>query len=821
MPSATSHDAGLAPPGVTGAEQSLAWRTSGLIVFAIWLLYASPWLLGWVTIPYDAKALFQAQFQFLANALHSGQSPTWNPHTFVGVPQIADPQSLIFSPALLLAALSKSPGFWLLDFYVFALLGLGAAAVLLFFRDRGWHPGGAAVAALCFAFGGSASWRMQHIGQIQSYAFFAVTLWLLFRARDRRSLAWGAAAGLAAGLMLIEPNQVALLACYVLVVIVAADWLTAPVSSAAFRRDLGPYATAAGVSLAVSVVPLLLTYAFLTSSNRPSIAFAEASRGSLHPASLLTFVFPGLFGINNTTAGYWGPYSEAWDPKELTLSPNMSQLYMGALPCLILLRGMLMPGALRRAEIVGFAAAALFALVYALGTFTPLFGLAYDLIPGVDLFRRPADATFLLGGLSSILAGYLVHRQFTSPDAPSRSTLLRLAFVLVCATASGAALAFAHGRLSTGLLSLAGGLAMLVIAGLVLMSSPARLRTVGRLAMFLPAILVGADLILSNGPSESTGKPAGRAQEALKPDTTNETIAFLSRHVRRGLRTSWRDRIEIAGVGFDWQNAAEAHGLDQTLGYNPLRTDLVTRALGAGDYIAGYDQRTFSRLFPSYRCRLADLLGLRFIATPVPIGMLDRRIDDDDLHFIARTLDAYIYENPRVLPRVLFAEHAMAADFERILADGRWPDFDPRRTVLFDRSEKPILAHGQPVRTMASAPSAAPRLLPVPPKTPSEPAPVPNRVAKGAEPEVLISRYENTRVEVDVNAPRPGFLVLSDVWHPWWRATVDGVAARIRRANVLFRAVSVPAGRHRVRFEFHPIAGSLTELSRRFLPGRR
>ena len=40
-----------------------------------WLIFASPWLSGSVTIPYDAKAHFQSQLQFLASALHSGQSP--------------------------------------------------------------------------------------------------------------------------------------------------------------------------------------------------------------------------------------------------------------------------------------------------------------------------------------------------------------------------------------------------------------------------------------------------------------------------------------------------------------------------------------------------------------------------------------------------------------------------------------------------------------------------------------------------------------------------------------------------------------------------
>ena len=79
------------------------YRLAACVFVGVWLLLSAPWLSGAATIPYDAKALFQAQLQFLANALHSGQSPLWNPSSFVGVPQIADPQSLIFSPAILLA----------------------------------------------------------------------------------------------------------------------------------------------------------------------------------------------------------------------------------------------------------------------------------------------------------------------------------------------------------------------------------------------------------------------------------------------------------------------------------------------------------------------------------------------------------------------------------------------------------------------------------------------------------------------------------------------------------------------------------------------
>ena len=59
-------------------------------------------------------------------------------------------------------------------------------------------------------------------------------------------------------------------------------------------------------------------------------------------------------------------------------------------------------------------------LLYALGKYTPVFHLMYDFVPGVKLFRRPADATFVFGALMAMLAGYLVHRWLTDTVPPPR-----------------------------------------------------------------------------------------------------------------------------------------------------------------------------------------------------------------------------------------------------------------------------------------------------------------------------------------------------------------------------------------------------------------
>lgn len=771
-PQVATQDGVCARPAPLRAWGAL-WPMFALFVLAA-LVIGWPWLSGRMTIPWDAKGTFLPQIQFLAQSIAAGQSPAWLPYAFSGHPQIADPQAMIFSPPfLLLALVSGSPSIWAVDATLLAMIAASGIVLMLWFSDRGWHWAGGLIAALAFCYGASMAWRIQHIGQVLSLAYLPFALLFLDRALDRRSMLYGVAAGLAAGCILLGRDQVALLAIYMLAAYAVWRIFTAETPATALRAALPPALLGGLACLVLIAIPLLLTAQLAAESNRPHIDYEGAARGSLHPALLLTLVAPNLFGAAGRMEDYWGPPSFAWQGTDLFVAQNMGVMYLGAIPLLLLGFGALR-GDLWRGEIRFFTVAALVLLLYALGKYTPVFQVFYTLVPGVGLYRRPADATFLVGGLAAIIAGYALNRLIRDPleevEADPRNVLLlAVAFAFACLTAF--LLALMIDRVS--LLAKPLGMAVLFFAAAaaLLIALHERLDRKPLTVALALGVATCADLAINNGPGSATALPVAH-YDVLQPDTRNETIAFLKSSVVENEKR--RDRVELAGLGFHWPNASITHRLENTLGYNPVRLALYSAATGAEDHVGLPDQRKFSPLFPSYRSVLANLLGLRFIVTGAPIESMDKRLQPGDLPLLARTADGYIYENKEAFDRVLFVTRAEPADFARLLATGQWPAVDLARTVLLSKG------HGATSRPGSGT--------------------------------ARIASYRNGMVAVEVESSGGGWLVLNDLWHPWWFAEIDGKQVPTERANVLFRAVEVPAGRHVVVFRFEPLKGALRVL---------
>jgi hypothetical protein len=128
----------------------------------------------------------------------------------------------------------------------------------------------------------------------------------------------------------------------------------------------------------------------------------------------------------------------------------------------------------------------------------------------------------------------------------------------------------------------------------------------------------------------------------------------------------------------------------------------------------------------------------------------------------------HVFRVPEPLPRTYAVGQARLATGEAALAALADPRLDLRREV--------VLAEGQEMDGAADLFTGTSRLVELRPD----------------------------RVRIEAELSRPGFVVLVDGYDPGWRAEIDGRAAPVLRANVAFRAVAVPAGRHIVDYRYRP-----------------
>lgn len=135
--------------------------------------------------------------------------------------------------------------------------------------------------------------------------------------------------------------------------------------------------------------------------------------------------------------------------------------------------------------------------------------------------------------------------------------------------------------------------------------------------------------------------------------------------------------------------------------------------------------------------------------------------------------DIRVFENPSALPRAYVVHGSRTIEDEtQLLHALESSSFNPVAEVLL--SEKPIVGEPSSPHTLKTAI------------------------------EVTFLRDEPDHIEVSVRSEQPGFLVLSDSDYPGWHATVNGKPRPIYRANHLFRAVVLNAGKNTVTFRYRP-----------------
>ena len=75
----------------------------------------------------------------------------------------------------------------------------------------------------------------------------------------------------------------------------------------------------------------------------------------------------------------------------------------------------------------------------------------------------------------------------------------------------------------------------------------------------------------------------------------------------------------------------------------------------------------------------------------------------------------------------------------------------------------------------------------------------------------VMKTYDANRLTYEINSPKGGVVVFSEIYYPGWQAFIDGREVEVGRADYILRALQVPAGKHEVVMTFDPVSLHTTE----------
>ncbi len=245
--------------------------------------------------------------------------------------------------------------------------------------------------------------------------------------------------------------------------------------------------------------------------------------------------------------------------------------------------------------------------------------------------------------------------------------------------------------------------------------------------------------------------------------------------------------VPVRSYGNYWAfypNAGSAYGVDD-LGYflcmAPQRfVDFVNNLLIRDHFRNDFRSPALRTIPVQRRENFLDLLNVHYLILPATDAFIRPFPHFDPADKYARQVyhrEVRVYERPHPMPRAFIVHRAAFST-------------DPMRTFqLLEQAQDRL--RGFAVLEGPDDPTIIDRLNAAP-------------LIDGSS--ARITRQTPNTLDLTVSMDHDGVLILSEAYHPEWRVYVNGRREKIYPADHLLRGVFLPAGRHSVRFVFHPLS---------------
>ena len=398
-----------------------------LVVTLLPLLYFLPATCGHLVISPDDGVIQNIPFRVaVANQIHAGSVPLWNPAIFCGMPLLGAAQAGVFFPLnwfYIFCDPRAATNLMMLSSYMVAALG-----AYLYARRSGSSEAGAGLTSLVWQASAFLVGQVGHTNIVHTAALLPWVLWAVDgygQTGDRRRgflLALLVALQCFAGHQQTFTYGLLLAAAYALVM-----W-----------RSLGARAylwslllIAAGLALAA--VQILPTLELLRNSLRAEASYDFFSSFSMPRRFLAAFFAPYVLG-GGDGALFRAPY----------VGPSFYAEYVGYVGLATLALALLALALKRDNRTLFWAVATVAGLVLALGRYAPFeFNRLIYFVPALNLFRVPARHLMEVEFALAVLAGRGLTVAMATPD---RARTLRWAGLISAILFFAACLAITIGR---------------------------------------------------------------------------------------------------------------------------------------------------------------------------------------------------------------------------------------------------------------------------------------------------------------------------------------------------------------------------------------
>ncbi len=718
----------------------------------------------------DLGPMFYPMRFSLAESFKAGELPLWDRHMGMGFPLLANFQSGVFYPPnliyLILPFFTAVRSLFLLHYLI------AATGCYLLIRQWKYPPYLAILGSLLFTLGGTVVSLSNLLNHFQTAVWLP---WVIYMGeRAIRTASWKSFVGLTVALLVqFLAGSPELYAMSMGLLLVDGLTIKAVEGNLPHQKTLLILVAANVLTVGLAMVQILPTVElFQESRGSVSVPYSIASLWSLRPMSLFNIFFP---------------YGEV-DPSLVSGTrlffssdiPFLVSHYMGAISLFGLYLSFYYCSVKEKSLLFGILG---LSIILALGDHTPVYPFLYRLVPFFSVFRYPEKFFFLTHAVLVFVTLRGLNGLLREDHPPPRGSmfvtcslflLLPLLYLFInletsfftrlIVSATQSSLAFpAGGKSASGFLFYLERQMFLVMGILLLLVlwKKGKLRSV----LFQPLIVALVFLDLSS---------ANRSYRYLLDPSFvfhgEKTISSRDPEPHRIFFYPGTSSLHPSEyVTYEGQSFAELnflsykklvpytdifHGFDYMQVLDPLRTWPYVVFL----YVA--DQLPPAALF-----RLLGTLNVKYVIGPnsLPPGNISlvRHIPE---------FPAWLYRINDEVPRAYVVTKATAeTDAVTVLKRLSSPDFEPLREVILERSFL-IPTHGD----------------------------------SRSQPEIV--HYSNQSVTLKASLNGAGFLVLANFFYPGWRVYVDGMEKEVLRANLFFRAVSLPTGEHLVEFRYQPLS---------------